>query len=884
MKTVSKEQYLIPPRAGGMARGRFHPVLPTIIISLMLSVVCARPDDRAAHDLLIKWKDGPESSVASAGNQRLGGKVVRSFPEIGWQQVKPRASISIGEALKEYSDLAGVESVEPNLIIIDSRDVENISASPLAEAAVNLSLASAKSSPLATTTVVAPNDPLFSQQWFLKKINATNAWRTSIGNSNVVVAVLDTGINYKHEDLAANMWRNPGEIPGNGIDDDVNGYIDDIHGIDTASDSRGNDSDPLDEGFFNGSQQVYHGTMCAGLIGSVGSNGKGLTGLNWSIQMMAVRSATMDDRNWIADTIAGFEYVLLMRKRGVNIRVTSNSYSTNPRSAYSQALHDALKALEREGVLCVFAAANHGFNIDQVPIYPARDSLRNLLIVASSDRNDAIASDSNFGRTAVHIAAPGVDIVTTSGPGLNNYSTGAHGTSFATPLVAGTAGLLLSVNPTLEIDEMKAAILGSVDPIAALKAKVSSNGRLNVSRALEYLTNANPVPIVISATPRGLRSPLSEAIEVRFNRAMNRASVESAFVVQPSLSGAFQWASDSRSVAFVHDAPFEIATNYTVRILGTGQDELGQTLDGNFNRTLEGAPSDDFVWNIYFGSPNDDFANRTPLIGSTGIVAGNNQFASTELGELFHVQQDDPAHGRTLWYSWSPPAGAGWFTFDLGSGSFDSLLAIFTGDAVSQLTAIGANDNYGTRLASRVNFYAVPDTTYGISVASKSAFAPTQAGAFSLAWYPTPPPGFTGTQFSPSSGAPGARITLTGTNFTGASAVLFNGVPASFTNAPTNNVDLRITAIVPPDATTGPITILTPHGNVTSTSSFQVLRPALNITRTAVDQITLSWFGTTNFLESSQDLRTWEEVATNGSISIEVNPSMDQRFFRLRSP
>jgi len=181
------------------------------------------------------------------------------------------------------------------------------------------------------------------------------------------------------------------------------------------------------------------------------------------------------------------------------------------------------------------------------------------------------------------------------------------------------------------------------------------------------------------------------------------------------------------------------------------------------------------------------------------------------------------------------------FAFEVSNASYDTLLGAYIGNNLSKLVEIVGNDNYGTRRTSRISFPALEGSNYLVVVAGKNIYDLTQAGSFALSWYPTPPPGFTGTQFSPASGPPGTKVTLTGTNFTGATSVFFNGASASFTNALTNNLDLRITAIVPLDATSSSITMVTPHGNVTSTASFQVLPPSLTVRLTSAYELEITW-------------------------------------------
>ena len=344
-----------------------------------------------------------------------------------------------------------------------------------------------------------------------------------------------------------------------------------------------------------------------------------------------------------------------------------------------------------------------------------------------------------------------------------------------------------------------------------------------------------------------------------------------------------------------HDTPFDSTTNYMVRILGTAQDAAGGTLDGNFNRTGEGSPNDDFVWTFRFAIPNDDFANAQWLTGASGSVPGSNRYSWLESDEPNHVLGEYELVANSVWYRWAAPEPGGWVSFDLTSGtSFDSLLAVYSGNQLSQLASIAGNDNYGPKNGSRVSFTATAGTTYSIAVAGKDLLDlmnPSKAGSFTLAWYPTPPPGFTDAQFSPAHGSAGATVTLTGTNFTGATSVSFNGASATFTNALKNYLDLKITAIVPPAATSGPITVLTPHGSITSTNFFDVLPPPLTARLTGANELDITWPATSSafVLEVSADLSTgsWLPVAqspivANGQSSLKQTPGLGSRFYRLR--
>ena len=442
------------------------------------------PSRYVEGELLVKFKGGTRGEAAGRVKSALQHAVKRDFEFIGWQRIQLPTGVTVEEALARYQALPEVLAVEPNWAM---RAIEPVPTDPPAVAF---------GSKAATDAGGMPNDPMFGQQWGLAKIGVTNAWAITTGSTNVVVAVIDTGINYNHEDLRANMWRNPGEIPGNGIDDDGNGYVDDVYGWDAVD----NHGDPMDEG--EGILHLYHGTICAGIIGAVGNNGIGLTGVNWSIQLMAVRNGSTANTNTIADSIESFQYVTLMKRRGVNIRATSNSYSTDP-NTYSQALKDAIDAAGNEGILNVCAAGNLALDNEVNPFYPASYSSPSILSVAASDINDNLASFSDWGRTNVHLAAPGKDIVSLSGSSTNAYypAAGNSGTSYAAPLVSGSVALLAAAYPEATAADLKAVLLETVDVLPAFTNKMVSHGRLNVGRAMTRLGEIMTSGPLISAPP-----------------------------------------------------------------------------------------------------------------------------------------------------------------------------------------------------------------------------------------------------------------------------------------------------------------------------------------------------------------------------------------------
>ncbi len=404
------------------------------------------PEKFVKDELLVKFKTGTSNDAALQINRRAASQIIENFVDLGWQRVKLSEGLSVAEAVAFYKTFAEVEAVQPNFYY---------------------------------QLAVTPNDTRFAELYGMTKISAPAAWDTVTGSSSVIVAVIDTGIKYTHEDLAGNIWTNSGETPDNGIDDDGNGFIDDFYGYDF----RFNDADPLDE--------HGHGTHVAGTIGAVGNNSLGVTGVNWNVRLMAIKiySATGTDTT-SAMLINAYNYVRLMKERGENIRVSNNSYGgCNEACDYDQATKDALDAMGEAGILNVFAAGNTNRNTDTNPFYPGSYTSPSVLNVASSTSTDARSSFSNYGATTVDLAAPGTGILSTTIT-ASNYGN-SSGTSMASPHAAGAAALLSSHNPTLSNASLKATLMNTVDALANWSGVVKTGGRLNVANALKNQTVCN---------------------------------------------------------------------------------------------------------------------------------------------------------------------------------------------------------------------------------------------------------------------------------------------------------------------------------------------------------------------------------------------------------
>lgn len=368
-----------------------------------------------------------------------------------------------------------------------------------------------------------PNDTLLSSMYPASttaagRIFLREAWDLSTGSSSVVAGIIDTGIDYTHLDLAANVWVNPTEIADNDTDDDGNGLIDDVHGYDFIN----QDSDPRDD--------HSHGTAVSGTIGAVGNNARGTVGINWNVKMIACKAFNASGSGTVSAIVSCLNYfVKLKRDHGINITVTNNSYGGFPAST---AMYNAIAATRDQGMVFVAGAGNGSTNTDSSPFYPASYDLDNIISVAATDSSGNLTSFSNYGVASVDIAAPGLGVYTT---GPNNQYGSYQGTSIATPHVAGTIALLLAYRPEYTYSQAVAAILNSGTVKSGLNQKCASSAILNVSQALAITIAAPPTP---TATPTPIEEDELDLSTARFDisTAKSKSKSKLKFVVTCGLT------------------------------------------------------------------------------------------------------------------------------------------------------------------------------------------------------------------------------------------------------------------------------------------------------------------------------------------------------------
>jgi subtilisin family serine protease len=403
---------------------------------------------------------------------------------------------------------------------------------------------------------IIPNDTRFSELWGMNNtgqtggtidadIDAPEAWNMHTGSSSVIVAVTDTGVDYTHPDLLANRWVNTGEIPGNGLDDDGNGYVDDVYGYDFFN----IDADPMDD---NG-----HGTHVSGTIGAVGNNNRGVVGVCWTVKIMALKMLSASGGGYLDDAIEAIQYATAMGARVIN--ASWGGYFTQEDS---QGLYDAIAAARNAGVLFVAAAGNDNLNNDTIfpPFNPSSYNLDNIIAVMATTDGDQKAGFSNYGLTFVDLGAPGNNILSTIPGGGYDFKSG---TSMASPHVAGACALLLSADPGLTYTDVKQILLEYSDPLSSLLGLCVSGGRLNLFNAIQEVMqdtmppSPDPAEWEIEPQATGWHTIAMEA-----KKATDRSGVEYFFKCVNDANKNSGW----QSGTLYERSDFAPSTTYTFRI------------------------------------------------------------------------------------------------------------------------------------------------------------------------------------------------------------------------------------------------------------------------------------------------------------------------------
>lgn len=407
--------------------------------------------DMVPNEILVKFKEGVDAGKKEEILAKFGGKLKEKILTRMMEKQGDKEGImllsfpgTIPDALAEVKGVVEVEYAEPNFIYTHNA----VSNDPY----------------LTNGSLWGMNGTYGSQ--------ATTAWAAgNTGLNSVFVGIIDEGYMYTHEDLAANAGNNPGEITGNGIDDDGNGYVDDVYGWDFA----GNDNT-----VFDGTGDD-HGTHVAGTIGGVGGNGKGVAGVCWSVKLLSAKF--LGNRGGTtANAIKAVDYFTGLKSKGVNIVATNNSWGGG---GFSQGLQDAIERANSAGILFVAAAGNDGLNTESSTSYPSGYPNANIIAVASITSTGALSSFSNYAATKVDLGAPGSGIwssvpKSSKGKVISGYAS-YNGTSMATPHVTGACALYVSTHPGATAAQIKTAILSSVTATPSLSGKCVTGGRLNVS-------------------------------------------------------------------------------------------------------------------------------------------------------------------------------------------------------------------------------------------------------------------------------------------------------------------------------------------------------------------------------------------------------------------
>jgi subtilisin family serine protease len=600
--------------------------------------------------VIVKLNPATSPAEALAIRTSLGATVTTRFQRIGAELWRIDGT-DVNGAIDRYRNDSRVDYIEPDYIV--------------------------------EAVEIIPNDPRFPEMWGLHNtgqsggtpdadIDAPEAWSLETG-SDVLVGVIDTGCDWHHVDLAGNIFTNPGEIPANGIDDDGNGYVDDVRGWDFVN----NDNDPSDD---NG-----HGTHTSGTVAAIGNNGIGVVGVSWTARILPLKFLDSGGFGSTSNAILAVQYATTM-----GARLTSNSWGGG---GFSAALRSAIEDAGNHGMLFVAAAGNASTNNDIFPFYPSGYDLDNIISVASTDRNDQLSTFSNYGQTTVDLGAPGTDILSTF-PG-NTYGT-ISGTSMATPHVSGAVSLLWSAAPLMSHMDVKNIILSSVDVIPALVGRTVSGGRLNLFTMLSGLDSIPPARVsTLSVATMG-----SNTATLQWTATGDDGTVGTAtkYDLRYSTSGIY-WSNFSSATpvpGVPHPQPAGSPESFTVPGLNVNtkyffalivEDEQGNRswLSNLPNGTTLGAPQLAFFPN-YFTTSLYTGGSTTETLTIRNIGEGSLDFTLASVPSWLHAT---PSSG-TAWAGESIVVELVFDATQLAGGDHLAVLDLQTNDPVHPSTPIPA--------------------------------------------------------------------------------------------------------------------------------------------------------------------------------------------------
>lgn len=654
------------------------------------------------EDLILPHSSGGNLSVLSGTHKVAGTKLKQTystFPNIALVALDGEGSME--SAIAAYKKSGLVERVSYNYI---------------------------------RTASVLPDDALLDdgKQWGIDNagqlggiegsdVSAVEAWDIANDASGVIVAVLDSGIRYTHEDLAANMWVNAGEIAGNGLDDDNNGYIDDIHGINTVGingeRTPETEGDPMDD--------LGHGTHVAGIVGAVGNNGVGITGVAWKVKLMGLKFLDSQGEGSDADAIECINYA---REQGAHIINSSwGGLDFNP------LLGDAIEEANEAGIFFVAAAGNESSNNDDQPNYPSSYAYPNVVSVTATDKRDGFATFANYGETEVELAAPGVGIHSTYFSSDTSYRA-LSGTSMATPFVSGAIALLITQFPEESMASILNRLYSSTDTVDSLARRCRVGGRLNLARALQPET---PAPLndnfedassvsnsyfvlsgsnVIGSSQSG--EPTHDTDATGKSIWWNWNAIEGGFT-EISTEG-----SDFNTVVVVYRGESLESLQLVAKNRDTSPENNGALVGFeaeagvSYRIVIDGLQGESGNVSLSLGQSvvNDDFSSALEIDGINFRTTSENIAASRENGEPEHIKNSFGS--KSVWWKWTAPLSGNVTVSTSASNSFDTILAVYTGDSLEELQLVSSNDDDDRTgvWTSVLTFYAQEGSEYKIAV------------------------------------------------------------------------------------------------------------------------------------------------------------------------